>query len=158
MSDMLVKLYQVQPDFELEKKLKAEGIVIKRALGLDKTEILDFVRTNFSNGWANECEMGLFNDGCYIAVYEKKVVGFACFDATMKDYFGPTGVLKEMRGKGIGKALLLRCLHTMYERGYNYAIIGWAGPTKFYEKNCGAMLIHDSTPKSYGRKIDVDAE
>ena len=108
MSDMLVKLYQVQPDFELEKKLKAEGIVIKRAMGLDKTEILDFVRTNFSNGWADECEMGLFNDGCYIAVYQKKVVGFACFDATMKDYFGPTGVLQEMRGKGIGKALLLR--------------------------------------------------
>ena len=44
------------------------------------------------------------------------------------------------------------------EKGYNYAIIGWAGPTIFYEKNCGAMLIPESTPASYGRKIDVNIE
>lgn len=158
MSDLLVKLYDVRPDFALEEKLAGEGIRIKRALGLDKTLILDFVRENFSQGWADECLMGLVNDGCYLAVYQGEVVGFACFDATMKDYFGPTGVRPDMRGKGIGKALLLRCLLSMYERGYNYAIIGWAGPTAFYEKVCGAIEIPDSTPRSYGRKITVDVD
>ena len=157
MSDMLVKLYEVQPDYELENKLRREGITIKRALGLDKTPILQFVRENFSQQWADECEMGLIQEGCYIAVYEKQVVGFACFDATMKDYFGPTGVRQDMRGKGIGKALLLKCLHSMHERGYNYAIIGWVGPAEFYQKACGATIIPDSTPRSYGRKISVDS-
>ena len=158
MSDLLVKLYDVRPDFALEQSLSQEGIRIKRALGLDKTLILNFVRENFSQGWADECLMGLVNDGCYIAVCKGEVVGFACFDATMKDYFGPTGVRPDMRGKGIGKALLLRCLLSMHERGYNYAIIGWAGPTAFYEKACGAMEIPDSTPRSYGRKISVEID
>ena len=72
-------------------------------------------------------------------------------------YFGPTGVRKDMRGKGIGKALLLRCLYSMYERGYNYAIIGWVGPAEFYQKACGATMIPDSTPRSYRRMITVDA-
>lgn len=157
MSDMLVKLYDVQLDLELENKLREDGIIIKRALGLDKTRILQFVRDHFSQQWADECEMGLIHEGCYIAVHEKEVVGFACFDATMKDYFGPTGVRKDMRGKGIGKALLLRCLYSMYERGYNYAIIGWVGPAEFYQKACGAAMIPDSTPRSYRRMITVDA-
>lgn len=156
MSDMLVKLYDVKLDLELEEGLRREGITIKRALGLDKTPILQFVQDHFSKQWADECEMGLIHEGCYIAVYKQEVVGFACFDATMKDYFGPTGVRKDMRGKEIGRALLIRCLHSMYERGYNYAIIGWAGPTAFYEKACGAISIPDSTPRSYGRMISVD--
>jgi hypothetical protein len=35
---------------------------------------------------------------CFIAVYEKSIAGFACYDATCKDFFGPTGVKKEFKG------------------------------------------------------------
>ena len=50
---------------------------------------------------------------------DKKVVGFACFEATRPNYFGPTGVLESMRGMGIGKALLLRSLLSLRERILN---------------------------------------
>jgi len=30
--------------------------------------------------------------------------------------------------------------------GYEYAVIGWAGPTEFYKKTVGAILIEESEP------------
>ena len=56
---------------------------------------------------------------------------------------------RNRRPQGIGKALLLSCLHAMREMGYAYAIIGSIGPQKYYEKCVGAMLIPDSTPGIY---------
>ncbi len=31
-------------------------------------------------------------------------------------------------------------------KGYAYAVIGWAGPTEFYEKTVGATIIEGSEP------------
>ena len=52
------------------------------------------------------------------------MLGFACYDTTHKNFFGPTGVDAAKRGQGIGTALLLATLHAMREAGYMYAIIG----------------------------------
>lgn len=80
---------------------------------------------------------------------EDKLVGFACYDATCKGFFGPTGVDDVCRGKGVGTALLLACLHDMRAQGYGYAVIGGAGPVAFYEKTVGAIEIPDSKPGIY---------
>lgn len=45
------------------------------------------------------------------------------------------------RTQGIGNALLHYCLNEMKEIGYEYAIIGEAGPIEFYEKSCNAVII-----------------
>ncbi|WP_425454571.1 hypothetical protein [Gracilibacillus dipsosauri] len=39
------------------------------------------------------------------------------------------------------EALLHYCLKEMKEAGYEYAIIGQAGPIEFYEKACQARVI-----------------
>ena len=77
------------------------------------------------------------------------VLGFACYDATAKDFFGPTGVMESQRGKGIGAALLIACMQAMAAEGYAYAVIGGAGPVAFYEKVVGATVIPDSVPGPY---------
>ena len=77
MPDMLVKLYKVKEDPALEARLAANGIQLKRALAPDIQRITGFVRENFGDGWANECLAGILRDGCWIAVKDKKVVGFA---------------------------------------------------------------------------------
>ena len=77
------------------------------------------------------------------------LVGFACYDATIRGFFGPTGVHEAQRGRGLGKALLFAALHTMWEVGYAYAVIGSAGPTEFYAKAVGATPIEGSTPGIY---------
>ena len=154
-TDMLVKLYEVKDDPALYERLLAQGVKIKRAMGADATPITAFVRENFSARWADECHYGLLCGGCWIAEREGKVIGFACFDATMKDYFGPTGVLESERGKGIGKALLLKCMISMREAGYAYAIIGWAGPLDYYAKVVGAIPIEGSIPGSYSNMLGI---
>ncbi len=155
--DMLVKLYDIEDGASLpiEKALSEEGILIKRAMSVDLNRVVGFVREQFGDGWANECTAGLLKNGCWIAVKDKQVVGFACFEATMPDYFGPTGVLESLRGKGIGKALLLKSLLSLKERGYAYAIIGWAGPVDFYKKCVGAIPIENSIPNSYHNLVQA---
>ena len=154
--DMLVKLYEIQDCPELMEKLKAEGVLIKKAMTPDLTRITSWVRDTFGQGWADECTAGILGNGCWIAVRDKKVIGFACYDATMKDFFGPTGVQEDMRGRGIGKALLIRCMISMKEKGYAYAIIGSAGPKDFYKKAVGAIPIEGSIPGAYRNMVGAE--
>lgn len=159
MSDMLVKLYNVKEDHELLNELKKKGIYISRVLSPDKHNVLEFVRKNFNEGWASECDAALSNHPttCYIAVKDKEIIGFACYDATAKDYFGPTGVSEAARGQRVGEALLKKCLCSMEEAGYAYAIIGGAKEAiGFYEKTVGATVIEDSYPGVYERLVRMD--
>ena len=151
--DMLVKLYELKDDPALMEKLESEGVLIKRAMTPNLTKITAWVKEVFGQGWADECAAGILNNGCWIAVKDKEIVGFACFDATLPDFFGPTGVAEAMRGRGIGKALLLRCLISMKEKGYAYAIIGSAGPMDFYKKAVGATPIEGSIPGAYANMV-----
>ena len=67
-------------------------------------------------------------------------MGFACHDATFRNFFGPTGVKLEVRKNGIGTGLPFACLEDMRQQGYGYAIVGGVGPTAFYSKAVGAVL------------------
>lgn len=156
MADLLVKLYELPSNVENIKKLEEEEIFIKRALSPDKHIVLDFVRDNFGDGWASECDAAFSNlpVSCFIAVKDKEVVGFACYEATCKGFFGPIGVHDSMRGYGVGKVLLLECLHAMYNEGYAYAIIGGGtGVADFYIKTAGATIIEGSDPGIYSRRV-----
>ena len=98
--------------------------------------------------------------GVFIAVRKEpkqkaEVLGFACYDATVKGFFGPTGVAKAERGKGIGVALLLATLHGMKDEGYGYGVIGGAGPVDFYKKCCGAIPIEGSSPGVYRNMVTI---
>ncbi len=154
--DMLVKLYDLPDHRPLLDKLAGEGISIKRVLAPDRGRVLGFVQQEFGDGWMHECEQALCTQPatCYVAVKDKQVIGFGCFEATAKNYFGPVGVQKDCRAGGVGAALTLACLHAMWEMGYAYAIIGWVGDARgFYEKICGAEMIPDSHPGVYKRMI-----
>lgn len=151
MTDMLVKLYAL-PELEPLIKQQAElGIAIRRAMSPEKHIILKWVRTFFGASWESQCDlaMGRHPISCFIAVQENQIIGFACYDGTVKDVFGPTGVSEQCRGQGTGKALLLIALHDMHAQGYVYAVIGGAGPKDFYTKAVGAVEIADSSPGFY---------
>jgi hypothetical protein len=53
------------------------------------------------------------------------------------------------RNLGIGHALVLACPLDMRVKGYDYAIIGGAGSTEFYQRAVGATVIPDSVPGIY---------
>lgn len=160
MSDMLVDLYSICNSNEIEKELQKEGIRIKKALAPDRTKIVAFAKNCTDEDYSDEVIAAFANNPitCYIATRDKKLIGFACFEATAKNFFGPTAVLAEERKKGIGKALLIKSLESMRDMGYAYAIIGW--PTKsaipFYEKSVDAKMLEDKTLGVYTRMVEIE--
>ena len=85
----------------------------------------------------------------WVATDASGLLGFACGDVTARGFFGPTGVLKTARGRGIGEALLFRTLEDLRDRGFAYAVIGDPGPVDFYKKKLDAMEIPNSKPGIY---------
>lgn len=151
MTDMLVKLYDLPPLEPLIAGAKDQGVMIRRGIAPEKIFVLDWVEDHFSIFWRSECDVAYSRMpvSCFLAVEGDELLGFACYDATARGFFGPTGVHESARGRGLGKALLLVCLHDMYVQGYGYGIIGGVGPIEFYEKAVGATVIRDSSPGVY---------
>ncbi|MGH1296903.1 GNAT family N-acetyltransferase [Bacillus pretiosus] len=120
---------------------------VRRASSSDFEKLASFIEAEFGERWLHSIAYGFrtYKDKLpiYIAEQEEAIVGFACYDVVRgkKGLFGPMGTAKQNRVKGVGKELLHRCLHSMKQDGYEYAIIGQAGPIEFYEQNCDARLI-----------------
>ena len=158
MSDLLVPLYKLPPEDEKRAALRENGIVIRRAFPFDLSRTRRFIIAHFSEGWADEAQAGFARSpiATFLAVHEKRIVGFASVDATAKGFFGPTGVDPAHRNKGIGAALLLAALHDLKNQGYGYGIIGSAGPVDFYVKAVNAIVIPDSSPGIYSDMLGLD--
>jgi GNAT superfamily N-acetyltransferase len=156
MPDLIVPLYKLPPRSEGESALTDKGITIRRANTFELSVVCDFIKVEFSQSWADETAVvfGRQPVSCFIAVEQRKVVGFATIDSTRRGYFGPTGVTASQRGRGIGKALLIAALWGLCDMGYGYGIIGAAGPVDFYEKTVHAIVIPDSTPGVYTDLLD----
>jgi hypothetical protein len=144
MPDLLVNLLKLPA-------LEPEEFVLRRAQPFEMTDVRSFVETNFSVSWADEISIGFARQpvSVYIATIQHQIVGFSAYECTRRGFFGPTGVVETAQGKGIGKALLLASLWGLREMGYVYAIIGAAGPVRFYQKTVGAIIIPDSEPGIY---------
>ena len=140
--DLLVNLYSRNMD-TLRVRAAAVDAIIRVALPPEQHIIKDWVRTHFSEYWVSEVTAAMAHQppGCLIATIDGQLVGFACYDATARGFFGPTGVSDDQRGKGLGLALFYHTLASMKAQGYAYAVIGSAGPVDFYVKAAGAMPI-----------------
>lgn len=151
MADMLVNLLRLPELPPVRTQMEAQGIQLRRALPPDKFRVVDWVREHSGISAAGECDVCFAHApvSCFIATRGARIIGYACYNATAPDFFGPTRVLEEEQGRGIGRALLLAGLWGLREQGYVYAVIGGVGPVAFYEKCVGAALIPDSTPGIY---------
>lgn len=146
---MLVKLYELNEDPELMRRVEARGVSIHRLMAPDIHRAVAFAREHFGEDWADACLAAALRRDCYVAVRAHQIVGFACNEASTLDYFGPIGVLEALRGQEIGHALLRTCLLALKSKGYNYAVIGWVGPAAFYQRCVGAVPIDGSIPGAY---------
>ena len=149
--DMLVKLYELKADPELDARIAEQGITIRRVLAPELNALTTWIEPRFGSGWVAEATVATMRQPptCFIAVQNDELIGFACHDATAKGFFGPTGVDTAARGKGVGHALLLTTLLDMYAQGYAYGVIGGAGPMEFYRRSVGAIPIEGSEPGIY---------
>jgi GNAT superfamily N-acetyltransferase len=156
--DRLVRLYDL-PDLEPFRRASlSKGITVRRARAYEQMQTIDWVRAMFSMEWASECSVCFSRVplSCFIATRDSEIIGFACYETTFRNFFGPIGVDPNRRGAGVGATLLISCLKSMWDEGYAYAIIG--GPREaapFYRRLVGAVDIEGSTPGIYVDRLTV---
>ena len=110
--------------------VNASSSSLRRARAFEKHTVAEFARTHFSAKWVSEGDVAITRQpvACFIATKDKAILGFACYDTTMRGFFGPTGVAETARGTGIGKALLMNTLEL------RVPLVG---------DNLGGVLYHD---------------
>jgi GNAT superfamily N-acetyltransferase len=171
MADLLVRLYDLPPPAPALEALERQGIVVRRALAGERAQVVDFARQHGSEAWAGECAAAFARQplACFVATERppaagsaadkgrvaETLIGFACYEATCRNFFGPELVHVERRGVGIGRALLFAALDAMRAEGYAYAIIGWASSVDFYQRAVGAVVIEGSEPGIYPPPLGV---
>lgn len=117
-----------------EERLVREGVRVQAASGELRSQAVTFARQQWNGNWAWEVEQAT---GCHVAIRAGAIVGFAAWGAR-PNWFGPMGTAASVRGLGIGRVLLRRCLHDMREAGALSAEISWVGPKGFYSDAVGA--------------------
>jgi len=151
MTDLLVRLYDLE-FFDLPSEIK--GYTIRRAASMELELLTDWVAAYFNQTWRSEVIKSFTSKpiSCIVAKQNQDFVGFAVYEATAPCYFGPTGVLPDHRGLGLGKTLLYHSLNELRHMGYAYAVIGWAGPVEFYQQSVDALVIPKSNPGIYPKE------
>jgi len=148
---MLVRLYDLPDSEPYYERAREVGAGIRRAEAWDRFALRSFIEANFWEAWAPEADLAFSGHPItgFVATLEGRIAAFAVYECSRRGYFGPTGVREDLRGRGLGAALLFRCLESMREMGYGYAVIGGVGPQAFYEKTCGAFVIPESETGIY---------
>ncbi len=103
--DMLVKLYDLRPDAELEARIAAHGFEIRPALPPELHVVTRWIASRFGEGWASEATIAMSRQpvSCLLAIAEGKLAGFACYDATARGFFGPTVSMKAIGARAWGR-------------------------------------------------------
>jgi hypothetical protein len=157
MPDMLVRLYDLPDAAPHFQRITAAGLKVRRADPWDRLRLHEFIRSQFQELWAIEADRAFASTPitAFLGIEGKDIAGFAVYESTRHNFFGPTGVREDLRGSGLGAALLFRCLESMREMGYAYAVIGGVGPAEFYEKTVGAFVIPGSEVSVYGSLAEL---
>jgi len=90
-----------------------------------------------------------------LAYWDEEPVGFALYFRNFSTFLGKTGIYledlfvdPEHRGKGIGKALLIRLAKITVERGYGrlqWAVLDWNAPSIEFYRSLGAVPLDEWT-------------
>jgi len=125
---------------------RPDDSIVVRARSSDAERFLSFVEREFGPIWRFEAARAFERDTppAFMSLHDGTITGFAVHDVNNRGLgtFGPTGVAKAMRGRGIGCQLLLASLEDLHASGYSNAIIPWTSAVEFYSNCCGAKPAH----------------
>jgi GNAT superfamily N-acetyltransferase len=133
-------------DININPKTTIKGFTFGRIQPKDFEKTYEFVNKNFAlSFWAEEVRLSYKNNppSTFIAKDpDGEIIGWATHSNFFPGSFGPTGTLKSLRGKGIGRELLSWCVWDMKKMGLETCTIMWVvGDTiKFYSKVLGAYI------------------
>jgi GNAT superfamily N-acetyltransferase len=113
---------------------------VLRVTQTTRERVLDFIEKEFGRIWRFEASNA--GENLFYAEIEGDVAGFAAHDGNNRGlgFFGPTGVARAYRGRGLGARLLQASLADLRRLGHERAVIPWTDAIAFYEKACGAAV------------------
>ena len=127
-----------------------KGFKIERALedDIENVSSLSFIDKKYRwSSWPAEIRISFMNTpiSTFLArdsANNNQIVGWATHSVGFPGCFGPTGVSKKVRGRGLGSILLRWCLWDLKNQGIEYCTIRWVGEntTYFYLKSVGAIM------------------
>jgi GNAT superfamily N-acetyltransferase len=121
---------------------RLEDSKTRRPTHAEAEHVLTFIEREFGRIWRFEAARAFATELPQIFVTEEggEITGFAVHDVNNRGlgFFGPTGVAKELRGRGLGCRLLLASLADLHRLGYARAVIPWTDALDFYRKCSGA--------------------
>ncbi|HUR82838.1 MAG TPA: GNAT family N-acetyltransferase, partial [Thermoanaerobaculia bacterium] len=127
---------------------QADGLkpILRRATAGEAEQVLDFIEKEFGRIWRFEAAKAFEEDPPRVFLTEEggAITGFAVHDVNNRGlgFFGPTGVRKDQRGRGLGCDLLRASLADLRGMGYERAVIPWTDALEFYRKCSGALPAH----------------
>ena len=137
--------------WNLHVDLECGGDAAALESGGDAAALQTFLEENFGRIWAFEVSRAR-----KVFVTEGEITGFAAIEANNRGLgtFGPTGVARSMRGRGLGRELLRAALGGLAEMGFTRAVIPWTDALDYYRKACGARPAHRFVALERAQAID----
>lgn len=132
----------LEADLSVGQAIRPAGAgVIACATPSERERVLHFIEREFGPKWRFEASHA---KTIFYVEHDGQIAGFATHEANNRGlgFFGPTGVIKRMRGRGLGRQLVLASLADLRSIGYKRAVIPWTDTIEFYEKICGARVAH----------------
>lgn len=151
----------------MEEIKESADIVIKKAEEKDTSIILQFIKdlaeyenlSHIVNATEEILKINLFGSKpaaeVLIAYYKNKPAGFALFFQNYSTFVGKPGLYLEdlfvkphLRGKGLGKALLIKLAKIARERDYGrfeWSVLDWNEPSINFYKSLGAKPMDEWT-------------
>jgi GNAT superfamily N-acetyltransferase len=113
---------------------------VERVSSTSRDRVLTFIEKEFGRIWRFEASNA--GDNLFYVEVDGNIAGFAAHDANNRGlgFFGPTGVARAHRGRGLGASLLRASLADLHRLRYERAIIPWTDALEFYRKACGATV------------------
>lgn len=139
---LLVKLSEKDlnhKELSLKPKYKKPYKIIT-ATSSNSKELVNFVDIEFPGSWSNEVKMAMEganpNSGSVICIDENsEIIGFAAFNGSNPQWFGPMGVKESLRKEGFGRILFYEAIKEMMRRGMIETILPWInGKEEFYPR------------------------
>ncbi|MGQ9455024.1 MAG: GNAT family N-acetyltransferase [Armatimonadota bacterium] len=120
------------PEWVIEKESQLRDTVTIEPLRPELIlPLLEWMKVEFAGDWQRfareaitKITTGEFRpDNIWIAHESGRIIGYCQHDNNGR--FGPFGVSASERGKGVGAALLFKCLHAMRAKGFHNAWFLW---------------------------------
>ncbi len=131
----LSKFYYPRRVQRLKRELRDQGVETGMATAADEEELTEWIGSHFSPYWKSETKFAFLKSKPIVAMARDgrgKILGFATCNAAAPGKFGPAGVDRQGRGKGIGTVLLFDAFQAMKNARQSDVTVHWTDHLFYY--------------------------